>query len=291
MKSLGILLSLLRFHLRLLPWYIWPLLAVILLLKAQITPISLNKWTIGGFNTTHLFGPGFFSFIFLAAAFCRARAGDAGGLIPSGEFLLTRSILRPTAYFSRMILYFIIILAAPVLEVYVASARPDLRVEFFDNSTQTASADALARQKFYQDQFPEGSLIHETKSDRTNRRVPYDTLVIPSGALLIARWDLFASIIVALTLQMGMFSISSSKVQADPFYGMFSAYGTLIIIFFFASVAFRMTFPQLDQHTTLFEYGFFFFAHRGFLLTLFALEAFVLVQWIALKRIQRSEVL
>jgi hypothetical protein len=53
---------------------------------------------------------------------------------------------------------------------------------------------------------------------------------------------------------------------------MFSAYGTLIIIYFIASVVIAMMFPQFNAHTTLFEYAFFFFAHRGFLLTLFALE-------------------
>jgi hypothetical protein len=292
MKALGIVLSLVRFHLRVLPLYIWPLLAVILLLQAQITSVLNNQWTLGGpGNTTHLFGPGFFSFILLASAFCGARAGYTGGLIPAGEFLLSRSVLRRTAYFSRMALYFTIILAAPLLEVYLASTKPDLRIEFFDTSTQGPSADASARQRFYQDQFPESTVAHETKSVGPHRTVHYDALVIPSGAFLIARWDLFAAIILALTLQIGMFFASSSKVQSETFYRMFSAGGTVFIIYFIGSVVIDMVFPQFNSHTTLFEHAFFFFAHRGFLLTVFALEAFVFVQWIALKRIKHFEVM
>lgn len=290
MKSLGIVLSLMRFHLRLLPWYIWPLLAGILLLQGQITPVSLSQWTIGGYNTTRLLGPGFFSFLFLAGAFCGTRASYTGGPIPAGEFLLVRPVLRRTAYLSRMVLYFIIILAAPLLEVYVASAKPDLRIEFFDTSTQSPGAEAAARQKFYQDQFPESSVVHETKLVGTHTKIPYNALVIPSGALLIARWDLFAAIMIALILQIAMF-FTSSKAQIGLLYGLASMFGTVIIIYFFASVAIAMTFPHYDNHTTLFEHGFFFFAHRGFLLTLFALEAFVLVQWIALKLIEKLEVL
>jgi len=292
MKSLGILLSLLRLHLRFLPWYIWPLLAVILLLKAQITPVILNQWTLDGLGTTtRLSGPGFFSFILLGGAFCASRAGYAGGLIPAGEFLLSRSVLRPTVYFSRMVFYFIIILAAPLLEVYVASAKPDLRIEFFDISTQTQTAEASARLRFYQDQFPEGSVVHMTKSVGPHRTVHFDALVVPSGALLIARWDMLASIFIALTIQIGMFSASTSQNLSDAFYRLLSLFVFLILIYFFVPVFIVLMFPQYDLKITMFERAFFFFAHHEYLFPLYALEAFILVQWIALKRIKHFEVI
>jgi hypothetical protein len=291
MKSLGIVLSLMRFHLRLLPLYIWPLLVGNLLLQAQMTSVLNNKWTIGGVNTTALSGPGFLSFMLLGGVFCGARAGYTGGLIPAGEFLLSRSILRRTAYFSRMALYFAIMLAAPLLEVYVASTKPDLQIEFFDAATQAQSANASAMQRFYQDQFPESSVVHGSRLVWPHRTMHYDALMIPSGALLIARWDLFAAIIVALALQIGMFfPRSSSKVRIATFNGMLNAYGMLIGIYLIAWAFVAMMFPS-DTHITLFERGFFFFAHRGFLLTLFALEAFIFVQWIALKRIQALELI
>jgi hypothetical protein len=268
-----------RYNLRLLPWYIWPLVVIISLLQAQMTQIT-NTWEIGRFNTTQFRGVSIFFCAVIGSAFFRAGTGHAGGQIPEREFLLSRPIRLRTAYLSRMAVYFILMLAAPLSEVYVASAKPGLRVEFYpwkDQSTETTD-----RLRFYQQQFPDSAVDYKPRTG-VRKEASDATLSIPFGALLIAFWDLIVVIVFAFALQMAMSFVSPSKGRVMNFYVM------VCLTYFFVSVLIDMMFPHLLDHTTMYEYAFFFFTHHWLMFALFTLGAFILVQCIVLKRIQEVE--
>lgn len=111
------------------------------------------------------------------------------------------------------------------------------------------------------------------------------TLLIPFGRLLVAFWDLFVVIVLTLVLQLIMFFTSPSNVRFG------NLFVTLGGIYLFFTLALMMMFPPLGIHRTVYEDGFFLFAHHRGWFALFTLEAFVFVQWIALKRIQYFEVI
>ena len=234
MKSLKIARDLVLYNLRLLPWYLWVLLALTALMEVQWARI-MKEWVIGGLSTTHLDGFPIIFFAIIGTTFFRTRAGYAGGPIPDGEFLLTRPILRRTAYLSRTALYFVIMLVIPLVGVHIATAKPDLRVDFYN----WADPNIIAGQvKFYQDQFPESSMIHQPYP--AFRKEAYDTtLIIPFGAVKVALWDLLVAMALALTLQTAMLFVSSSKFRGMSFFGL------LLLAYFFGSVLLVMIFPQL----------------------------------------------
>ncbi len=285
MKSLRTMGILVRYNLRLLPWYIWPLLALIAFFQAWMTSTE-HDWVISG-GTTRLDGPSFLLWVVIGGIFFGSSRGYVGGKsyeggqIPDGEFLLARPILRRTAYFPRMVLFFVIMLATPLLQVYVASAKPDLRVEFYN---WVDPAIIAGQKSFYREQFPNGTVIHQP--DPGLQKGAYDsTLVIPSGALLIAWWNLIVAIFTGLVLQMVMFSRSSSKLPSVRLFGM------LCLIYLVGSAFILSMFPQLGTHLTLFEHAFFLFVHHPVWFALAIPVAFLLVQWIALKRIRNFEVI
>ena len=123
-----------------------------------------------------------------------------------------------------------------------------------------------------------------TKPNPGLRTEAYDTtLIIPSGAMLIAFWDLIVVIIFALALQMTVLFVSPSKVRIMNFYGM------VCLTYFFVSVLIAMMYPPLLDHTTMYEHAFFLFTHHWLMFALFTLGAFILVQAIVLNRIQEVE--
>ncbi len=285
MKSLRTMGVLLRYNLWLLPWYIWPLLALIALGGTWLTSIE-HVWVIGGLGTTGLDGS-LLLWIIMGNMFFKFGRGYAGGRIyeggqiPEGEFLLARPILRRTAYFPRLGLFFIIMLATPLLQVYVASAKPDLSVEFYN---WVDPAIIAGHKSFYREQFPYGTVIHRPNPGKLNGA--YDsTLVVPSGALLVAWWNLIVAIVVGLALQIILFSRSPSKLSVGGFLG------TLFFVYTFASIFIRIMFPPLEIHITLYERAFFLFARHPTLFALSTLAAFLFVQGIALIRIRHFEVI
>jgi hypothetical protein len=281
MKSLKIIGVLMLYNLRLFPWswYLWPVLVSIALLAMQFTFIR-KEWSIGGFNMTDLDSVSLMFFVIIGVTFFKARAGG-GGSIADGEFLLSRPLLRRTAYLSRMVLYFIVMLAIPLADVRIAAAKPDLRVDFYYWGDQSLVPGQV---KFYQEQFPEASIIHQPYP--AFRKATYDTtLMIPYGAVKIALWDLVGAMAIALFLQLTMLSTPSTKFRGMSFFG------SLVIIYLFGSVFIAMTSPQFLNHITLYERAFFYFMHHVLWISLWTAGAFLLVQGIALKRIQRFDVI
>lgn len=280
MKSLSVIWTLLRYNLRLLPWSIWLLVAVISMVTAWTTQLD-NSWIVGGRPTTQLSGNWFLVCAAIGAWFFGIRSRYEGGQIPDGEFLLSRPILRRTAYFSRVVYLFVLMLVPPLSAIYAERANPDLRVDFFQWTEPNAIAGSI---QFYQKQFPDSTLVHKAPSSyRPNTYVA--TVVIPSGNLLVAYWDLFVVIVLTLILQLATFFMS----PADAGFG--GLYVILAGTWFVVTLVLVEMFHPLGLHPTFYEDAFFLFEkHRGWF-ALFTLEAFIFVQWIALKRIKHFEVI
>lgn len=284
MKSLSVIWALVRYNLRLLPWSIWLLVAVISLVTALTTQLP-DTWTVSDHTTTQLSGNWFLVCAVIGAWFFGIRSRYEGGQIPDGEFLLSRPILRRTAYFSRVVFLFVLMLVPPLSAIYAERANPDLRVDFFHWVDPNAVAGQI---QFYQKQFPDSSVIPEPRSVQLNaylRTTYVASVAIPSGKLLVAYWDLFVVIVLTLVLQLAMFFTSPVNARIG------FLFMTLAGTWFFVGLAFVVMFPPLGVRPTVYEDGFFLFAHHWGWFALFTLEAFVFVQWIALKRVRSFEVI
>jgi len=145
-----------------------------------------------------------------------------------------------------------------------------LRISLYHSKTQsTEGADKL---NLYQEQFANGLLIHEPKEG-------HDAFVIPLGAVLVALWQLWLAILLALALQAATLLTLPSKIQI----GLFMA----ICI----APVFMITFRLWGDPTMMLENVFFFFAHHLALIALGTLGGFVLIQRMALQRIQALELI
>jgi hypothetical protein len=192
----------------------------------------------------------------------------SGWLMPAGELLITRPISRQRAYMSLMVLYFVILLLPSLLNVGLTMAMPDLRISLYHGRTQsTAGWDKLDS---YQKQFPKSTLFRAPKGN-------HDTLLIPFGAVLIALWQLWLAILLALALQTATLLKIPSKAQI----GLFMA-----ICF---APMFAIIFRLGGDPTALLENTFFFFVDHWGLNALLTLGLFVLVQRMALRRVQELE--
>jgi hypothetical protein len=105
----------------------------------------------------------------------------------------------------------------------------------------------------------------------------HDTLVIPFGAVLIALWQFWLAILLALALQTATLLNLPSKVQIGLFMAICVAPMFLIV------------FRLLGDPTVWLENAFFFFVHYWFVVALLTLGTFFLVQRLALQRIQHLE--
>jgi hypothetical protein len=191
------------------------------------------------------------------------------GMIPAAEFLLVRPVSRRTAYLSRMVFFFFIMLIAPLLGLGLTIAEPDLQVSLYHSKTEsTEAADNIT---LYQKQFPDNFIIHKPKAT-------HDTLVIPFGSMLLKLWEFWLVVCLALALQAVVLVKLPAKIQTGLFMGIGMSPFLLVSDLFWNS-------------STIAENAFFFFAHHWSLIALFTLGAFILVQRIALKRIQEVEVI
>jgi hypothetical protein len=279
MKSQRTILTLLSFNLQLLPRSIWLILALFCLNSLSGGIISFvfrgEPWSSeeSGIVTSLDAFPILFCGM-LATQFFIGGTGWAGTasvwLMPAGEFLLVRPIPRSAAYLSRIFLFFVIILAAPLLKVSVTVADPNLRMSLYHSKTQsTEAADKLT---LYKHQFPNSFIMRAPKTN-------HDMLVVPFGAVLIALWEFWLATLLALALQTMTLLTLPSKVQI----------GLLMAISLAPML--MITFSPFGERAAVIESTVFFFMHYWCLIALFTLAAFILVQGIALKRTQDLEVI
>jgi len=269
--------ALLRFQLRLLPRYILPILAIFSLNACiqGIFAIAFRANSRAGQADGIVTSLNSFPTLFvglLALQFLIRETGWAGTgsawLMPAGEFLVTRPIRRRASYLSLTLLYFVILLLPCFLNVGVTLVEPDLRVGLYHG--KILGAQAADKLTSYQTEFPDSTLTRTPKAG-------YDQLVIPFGAVLVALWQLWLAILLALALQTATLLMLPSKVQIALFMTICIA-PTLIVILH----------PWGDPTAAL-EHVFFFFVHHGVLVALLTLGVFAGVQRAALNRIQHLE--
>jgi len=273
MKSLSIVLSLMRFNLRFLTPWGWPLFfflclnafaKIFIAIQCRFQPLldlGDARGISSSLNAFSVMMGAILAMQFLPTRWNGIRT-PSDVLMPESEFLLVRPISRRTAYLSRLFLFFIIVLLPSLLEVSAALVKPDLEMSFELSGKQNTEAEY--KEKLYQDQFPNNSIIRKPKAN-------HDTLVIRFGALLIALWVFCLTIFIALILQMAMLFMLPVSIQ----WGILTAICTVSIF----------------SSQTKMESSFFFFANHWVLLSLLALGTFFFVQLIALKRIQNLEII
>jgi hypothetical protein len=262
-----------RFNLRFLAPWVWPLLFVLCLNAFAEIIIAIqfrfqSLISIGEIKDISTSLNAFSVMIGAILAMQFLPTGRSGirtpsdVLMPEREFLLVHPVSRRTAYFSRMLLFFIIVLLPSLLEVSAALVKPDLEMSLDRSRKQNTEAADI--EKLYQDQFPNSSIIQIPKAN-------HDILVIPFGALLIALWVFCLTICIALILQMAILLMLPIPIQ----WGILT--GICMVLLF------------TSQTKT--ENAFFFFAHHWPLISLLALGTFVFIQWLALKQIQNLEII
>jgi len=278
MKPPRIFLSLVRFNYQIMPWVIWMLLAIIILdIAIQMIGVFLFRGDpyvgeMSGMGTSLRVFPIMFYGI-LGMQFFIGSTGSTGatslGMIPAGEFLLVRPVSRRAAYLSRMVFFFLIMLIAPLLRLGLTMAEPNLQMSLYHSKIE--STEAADKITLYQKQFPDSSIIRKPKAT-------HDTLVIPFGSMLIELWEFWLVLCLAFALQVVVLVKLPAKIQTGFFMGICMSPLLFVSDLFWKS-------------STIAENGFFFFAHHWSLIAMLTLGAFVLVQWIALNRIQELEVI
>jgi hypothetical protein len=278
MKSRRLFFALFRYNAQLLPPNGWFLASIILLFSLALIVIDFQfrhgSSALGGtsisdrFNGWLLVFCSQFGLLYFGAGAMPWTQPFA--LIPGGEFLLVRPVSRRTAYLARIALYFLIMISGSLLKVGASLPDPDLPL--YLSLGKTSTNEVTEHLALYREQFPESSVIHQAGAY-------HDTLVIPSGAAWTALWELFLTFFFAVALQATMVLALPPKVQMALLIAVSQTPLLLIVL------------NLSGKHTMLMEYAFFFFAHHWIFILLLALGIFVLVQSMALKRIQALEII
>ena len=198
----------LYFNLKTIPWIVWMFAFLILGLAFDLgwgdREYSSVETQLTGFQIYYAMMIGMFFY----------SEGKAGGgmdsftPIPHGEFLLTRSVPRKTAWRMRANLCFLFMLAAPFLAFCLCLLHPDMHIYLSQSASQ--QAEVAQKTALYQASFPASIVIHQDH---------HDTLVIPAGNLLVAGLQLLVAAIVAWGLQILLLFVPSKKMKQGIFFG------------------------------------------------------------------------
>jgi hypothetical protein len=294
MNARRLFFTLFRFNAQVLPSNVWMFVAIINWSYLGLILLTFDSEGLPFLGVGDSFGNCFDNFPIIICGilgifFFSVGAGTTRtiwtlptGSDPNGEFLLVRPVPRRAVYLSRIVLFFLIMVSGPLLKIGLTILDPDLRLSFIHGTTSNnETADNL---NFYRSQFPDSSVIHMPdvyygKLGNPNRLVDTDVLVVPFGVMLIAFWQLWLVIFLALAMQTATVLTLSPKVQ-----------GGILVAICQAPVLMFILDP-IGKHPMLMENVFFFFAHHWLLIALFTLGLLVLVQRIALQRIQELEVI
>ncbi len=270
MKAPRLFFLLVGFNLKSLSVVLWFQLLILLGLSAMFSVVfSLGSGGIGSFQAN--IGPTFplFYSVVVGVIFFSGEAAGGWqkplGLFPHAEFLLARPFSRRQIHLIRVVLYFAVMLAAPLLNLALASQRPNLEFSFYKSKTQpTEVADKFST---YQKAFPGSFMV-------TGESASHEKLVIPGGNQRLAAWQLLMTMGIALGIQ--------AVVALRPSTGLQVA----LMIGFIATMA-GLAIPSLKN--SWLENLFLGFVRHGGLAFLFTRAAFYLVQVFVWKRVQRME--
>jgi len=236
---------LLRFNLKTIPWFVW-MLSFVTIGMAII--FSRTTGELSGFETELGGFPLFYSAMIGLFFFSEAKDGRSTSTawltpVPHGEFLLTRPIPRESAWLMRSSLFFMCVLAGPVLNLCLTQFHPDMHLSLYQSATQhTEAAEKLA---LYRSVFPASIVIHAPGAS-------HDTLIVPGGYLLVAGWQLFRSVIVALGLQILPLLLIPRKAKDKILFGWM-----LLIVFLpeWKAIGVESVFFQFARHWGLVTLG------------------------------------
>lgn len=277
MNARRLILPLIRFNLQMLPWAIWLVFVACLFDPVmQIVGMATSSGDsfrneVSGFNTSlepmSVMVCAILGMQFVAGS-AAASSVSAGWLIPSEEFLLTLPLHRSMTYLVRIGIFFIVMLAVPALKVGLSAAEPDLHMSLYHSKSQRT--EAFANLPLFQEQFPASVIVHETNAT-------HDTLVIPHGAVLIALWQFWLVLLLALALQAATLPRFSAKVQRGILLGI-CLLPVLLVVF-----------TPYGEHPARLENAFFLFASRWKDVVVLTLGAAVLIEGMVVKQTPRFE--
>lgn len=187
--------------------------------------------------------------------------------IPFAEFLIVRPIFRREAYLPRVVLYLVFAVAAPLVNLGLASSQPELEFSLYRSATQsTEAADHLA---LYQAAFPNSRIVQKEKKS-------HGTLVIPAGRILVALWQLLIAALLASVMQaVIVLNLPKALMLTFP--------GFLLVLVSWPTV--------LWDKAHLVERAFFFFVGHLPIFIVATVAAVAIIQLFAWKRVQEFEVI
>ena len=103
------------------------------------------------------------------------------------EFMLTRAIDRPVLYRAKAAVLYLLVLSMPIIVVLTSLQNPDLIVSEYAKPVQQL---CLA-------QVPGSTML-----PATNSKTSPSLISIPRGSVLVAMWQLWMLVVVAITLQL-----------------------------------------------------------------------------------------
>ena len=278
MKPRRLFFALFRFNAQLLPPNGWLMAFIIILFSLALILINFQfrHGSSGAertglsdcFNAWPLVFCSQFGMLYLSAGATTWTQPFA--LISNAEFLIVRPVSRRSAYLARIALYFLIMISGSLLTVSASLPDPDLHL--FLSLSKTSTNEATEHLTLYREQFPNSSVINKPE-------LYHDTLIIPFGAVLIALWEFYLTALLAFAMQATMALTLPPKIQMSLLTVVSQTPLLLLVL------------NLSGKHTMLMEYAFFFFVHHWVFIVLFSLGMIVLVQSIALKRIQHLELI
>jgi len=171
-----------------------------------------------------------------------------------GEFMLTRAIDRPVLYRVKAVLLFLLVLLLPFVGVLNSVHKPDLIVTEYSKQAQQ---ECLS-------QVPGSTLLPSEY-----KKSPPSLLSIPRGNVLVAEWQFWVFLAVAVLLQLLIMVLYPFKYAKFVFWALF-----FVLIFV---PLFDLTHLGKDQ-PTFNEQIFFSFASHQTLFWIFTALTFVLSQ-------------
>jgi hypothetical protein len=269
MNSTRTFFSLLRFAVSTLPLPLLALPAISIILEFTLAQINGMRGGFEGdvFSVNIVSIPLIMGFMFFNEVTPGATTWAGYKPIPYGEFLFAHPILRTQAYRPRILVYYILILASPLVGLGLASRRPEMTLALYQ--TPTRRAEALVNLKYYQSAFPDSHIY-----DKNNTK----TLVIPNGCMAAAGWKLFITTLIAVGVQtMVLLPLPKNFLR-----GVFIVLICLMSLFGLA--------PIWDKAYRS-EQAFLFFAGHIWLAAALTVTLTALVQWAAARRVRQLEVL
>jgi hypothetical protein len=235
-----------------------------------LSTASLSKTYHPGFfnllmNQQTLFFVGMFGSLVMAPERFQFGAPRLVSSYYGSEFMLTRAIDRPVLYRAKAAVLFLLVLTLPCVAIVASLGNPDLVVTEYSKPVQQQCLSNVP-----------GSALMPSE----NKKSPPSLISVPRGNVLVAEWQFWIFMIVALSLQLFILILYPFKYGKLVFWALY-----LGLIFV---PLFDLTHLGKDKPTVEEQLFFSFAAHQPLFWILTALT-FVLTQLWCERRFARLE--